>query len=342
MNIARLLPLVFVLALAACREVPADRLYALPLAQAPAESDWERALPRVVTVRGGKVHNPNPLPDMDDDTVHVTTASCHHGSVLPDPVPVDLRAFYAGDELYLRLSWPDATRDDAMMEWSWDGTAWRNRGGLEDGFGIIWDSEGRFPSFSCAVACHIRDFGVAGASFRANNRMQTVGPGEWLDLWNWKAGRTGRLGFADDRHIDREGMHGDTPGEILKENSRFRAGGKDRLPFTKGDSPIYDAEGLPAGEGFLPAGTTAPGYLTERPTGGRADVHAWGRWEKGRWTVVLRRKLDTGDPKDVRFVPGAPKGVAFGLSVMDNTLQEHYASPVEERIVLLPPGGGNR
>ena len=40
------------LALGACREVPSDKLYALHLEQAPVEADWQRSLPRLVTVRG--------------------------------------------------------------------------------------------------------------------------------------------------------------------------------------------------------------------------------------------------------------------------------------------------
>lgn len=333
---ARLLVLLLTALLPACKEIPADRLYALPLAHPPTEADWERALPRTVVVKGGKVHRVEAIADIDEDTVHTTTASCHHGASLPDPLPVDVRAFYSGGDLYLRISWPDATRDDGMMEWSWDGKGWRNAGGVEDGLGLMWDAGRRFPRFSCAVACHIRDFGVAGASFRASNRMQTARPGEWLDLWNWKARRTGRYGFADDRWIDREGMRGDVPGEIFRENSRARLAGGNALSFSPGDAPLVDAEGTPFGDGFLPAGTTAPGYITERPTGGRGDVAASGRWERGRWTVVLRRPLDTGDPRDARFAPGDMQGVPFGLSVMDSTLNEHYASVTEERIVLLP------
>ena len=62
----------------------------------------------------------------------------------------------------------------------------------------------------------------------------------------------------------------------------------------------------------------------------------------GRWTVVLRRRLDTADPHDVRFLPGDRSGIPFGLSVMDNTLKEHYASVAEERLVLLPPTASDR
>jgi hypothetical protein len=330
--------LVLLLGPGACKEIPADRLYALHLDQPPTDADWQRALPRLVTVRGGRPHVLNPLPDVDADTVHTTTASCHHGASLPDPVEVDVRAFYTDADLYLRLSWPDPTRDTAIREWLFDGQAWHNAGGFEDGFGLLWDAGGRFPRFTCSHACHIDDFGVAGDNFHAHNKMKLPREGLWLDLWNWKAQRTGRQGFADDRFLDAAGMHGDVPGELFRENSRAAAQPSDIEPFAEGDIPIYDADGQPVDKEFRPAGSRAPGYLTERPAGSRGDIVARTQWRGGRWTVVLRRALATGDPRDAQFVPGDLSGIAFGLSVMDNTLNEHYASMTEESLVLLLQG----
>jgi hypothetical protein len=330
-------------AIAACREIDGDRLYALRLVQPPTAADWERALPRLVTVKGGQLHKLNPLPDIDSDTVHVTTASCHHGATLPAPLVVDMRAFYTDSDLYLRLSWADSTCDDAIRRWVYDGTAWQASPALEDGFGIVWDAQRTFPRFTCSYACHIDNFGVSGANFHATNRMKLAQPGVWLDLWNWKAARTDRLGFADDRFIDAGGMHGDVAGEIFTENSRNR---RASLPpeaiFAPGDMPLQDGDGIPVGKEFRPVGSAAPGYLTERPLSGRADVAAFGNFAAGRWTVVLCRRLDTADPHDVRFLPGDRSGIPFGLSVMDNTLKEHYASVAEERLVLLPPTASDR
>ncbi len=322
--------------LGACREVPSDRLYALHLEQAPTAADWQRALPRQVTVRGGREHRVDKLADIDEDTVHTTTASCHHGTSLPEPVEVDMRAFYTDTHVYLRLSWADRTCDDAMRRWRFDGAGWSSGAGLEDGFGVLWDAEGRFPQFTCSYACHLHDFGVAGSNFHATNTMKLARDAGWLDLWNWKADRTGSYGFADDRYLDREGMHGDLPGELYRPNSqRVGKTGDAAAAFGEGDRPLLDAEGRPVGESFLPPGTTAPGYLVERPVGGRADIGARASWRDGRWTVILSRRLATGDPRDVVFVPGDESGVAFGLSLMDNTLSEHYASTVVERLVLL-------
>lgn len=315
-----------------------DRLYALWLGQAPDREDWERALPRVVTVKGGRVHKLNPLPDIDEDTVHVTTASCHHGSTPPAPLNVDLRAFYTDTDLYLRFSWPDPTRDEAIRQWRFDGNEWQASPALEDGLGILWDNEDRFRQFTCSYACHIDGFGVAGANFHANNRMKLPSDeGIELDLWNWKAGRTARFGFADDRTIAFKGMEGDVPGEIFQENSRARSEGQGSVEiFGVGDLPVYDQEGRSIGREFRPAGSSAPGYISARPVGSRADVAAVTEYRDGRWIVILHRALQTTDRRDVVFTPGKASGVAFGLSIMDDTIKEHYASIVTEHLVLLP------
>lgn len=323
-------------ALAGCSDIPSDRTYALWLDHAPSDADWERALPRSVLVRGGRPHKLRSFTDIDEDTVHTSTASCHHGSRLPEPVPVDVRAFYTDDDLFLRLSWEDATRDQSMLDWLYDGEQWQNTGAIEDGFGLLWDAKGQFSNFSCSYACHISDFGVNRASFHASNKMRVAKENAWLDLWNWKAARTAALGFADDRYLDNRGMHGDTPGELFVENSMAHAGRLDGVrPFGVGDAPVYDADRLPADEGFRPPGSLTPGYLVKRPIGGRADVLALSRHEGGRWIVTLRRALRTGDPFDVVFVPGDEMGVAFGLALMDHSQYEHYASNSVERLVLL-------
>ncbi len=316
--------------------IPVDRLYALHLSQSPTDSEWARALPRLIETRGGEKNERSRLGDIDADTVHTSTASCHHGSSLPDPINVDMRAFYTDQELFLRLEWRDATKDDAMNQWTFDGTVWSSAATFEDGFGLMWDARGSFPRFNCSHACHISDFGVSADNFHARNKMKTARPDTTLDLWNWKAGRTGQLGFVDDRLIDDKGIRGDLSGELFRPNSLYFNAGSGRQPFTQGDAPLIDAAGDSIEAVFRMAGSTVPGYLTDRPVGSRADISAFSRYEEGRWIVVLRRKLNTGDPKDVVFLPGDESGVAFGLSLMDNTLVEHFASGSEERLVLMP------
>jgi len=327
------LALIFVISTSGCREVPVDRLYALQLDHVPSSEDWRSAMPRLVTVRGGFENIPPRLGDIDEDIVHTSTASCHHGAALPDPVHVDMRAFYTDQELFIRLSWDDPTRDDRFRQWRYDGEVWVAQAGFEDGFGLMWDAQSSFPGFTCSYACHIEDFGVSGANFHARNRMRLARADSLVDFWNWKAARTARSGFVDDRYLTVEKIVADVPGEIFYPNSVLAQSGAE--PFTEGDAPLYDSEGKLIDAEFRLSGTVAPGFLTERPIAGRADIKAISSYADGRWTVVLQRALDTGDKKDVVFVPGDEAGVAFGLSIMDNTLDQHYASSTEERLVLL-------
>lgn len=322
---------------AGCRDLEGNLLYALHLNAAPTTADWQRALPHQIVVRGGRVHKVAVFPDIDKDTVHTSTPSCHHGGAIPRPLTIDLRAFYTDTDLYLRLQWRDLTRDDAMQQWRFDGSRWLNNGLYEDGFGMMWQPPQDQRPFTCTLACHIEDFGVAGATFHASNKMKLSDADHWLDLWNWKADRSGRLGFADDRYLDLKGMHGDIPGELLRRNSRLaEQQGATGEAFSKQDQPLYDGEGNLIGKEFRPAGSLAPGWLVERPIGHRADVHASATWQDDHWTVILRRPLVTGDPHDVEFSARQTEGIAFGLSVMDNTLDEHYASRGTERLILLP------
>ena len=181
-------------------------------------------------------------------------------------------------------------------------------------------------------------FGVSQDSFHATNKMKLNVENSWLDLWNWKASRTARLGFADDRYLNIDGMQGDVAGELYLENSRASIGSSSRVrPFSEEDQPVYDAQGQLLSEGSHDVGTTVPGYLVTAPQASRADVSAEARHVGGRWQVTLRRTLQTGDPQDVVFVPGDEMGVAFGLALMDHTPYEHYASQAEQRLVLLPP-----
>lgn len=321
----------------ACSDLEPDRLYAIKLESPPSSTDWEKSLGKTVWVKGGRLNKLDPLPEVDKDTVHTSTASCHHGSSLPDPVAVEMSAFYTDKDLFLRLTWADASRDDKMRGWAYDGSSWKSSGAFEDGFGIVWDMERSYPEFTCSYACHLDDFGVSGQSFRGHNKMKLATPESRLDLWNWKAGRTGRMAFADDRYIDQDGMHGDLPGELFHPNSLLRVrpqGGK--TSFSEGDRPLYDYEGKALEGQTLTLFSRAPGYLVDRPSGDRADVYAHSEWHDGRWTVILRRALKTGSKKDAQFEVGVAAAINFGVSLMDNSLYEHYASTIPVSLLLLP------
>ena len=56
-------------------------------------------------------------------------------------------------------------------------------------------------------------------------------------------------------------------------------------------------------------------------TGSAADVAAAGRWQEGRWTLELRRALDTGHGDDVRFYSG--QEIQGQIAVFNRSGGEH-------------------
>ena len=71
--------------------------------------------------------------------------------------------------------------------------------------------------------------------------------------------------------------------------------------------PAYTSKAYPE---FI--GETAPKFISQQPSGSRADIQAKGQWHEGFWSVELARPLETGHNDDVQFKPD--KTYLFGLS----------------------------
>jgi cytochrome b subunit of formate dehydrogenase len=66
--------------------------------------------------------------------------------------------------------------------------------------------------------------------------------------------------------------------------------------MSEAESVPYSAEA----DAAIPDGTVIPGVIIAgEPTGGRAEIRCAAKWAAGRWTLEVRRKLDTGRPEDV-------------------------------------------
>jgi hypothetical protein len=69
------------------------------------------------------------------------------------------------------------------------------------------------------------------------------------------------------------------------------------------------------------AGDVIPYRLPVKPNGSRFDVKADSLNAGGRWTVMLHRKLDTGQEDDVAF--DVRKRFSFAIAVFDDTGGDH-------------------
>lgn len=326
--------------------ISSDKLYALNLDRPPNEDDWWNAVPLIALAENGNYHkldrtktvnlSSSENKDIDDDTVHTTTKSCHHGSPAVPPIKITLKAYYTDDELFMRVSWEDTTMDARMFEYSYD-KKWIPSNMLEDALGIMWDVSDGKKAFNCTLACHATKWQLKEYNLVSQFRMQTIND-DTVDLWNWKAFRTNSLNFADDKFIDKSGIIPDTPSNIYFYNSTLKNRAPldnyayNVIPVENDDTPIYDGNGLLIKQNYWMLTGKAPGVIVSMPTGKRGDVKAHGEYKDGKWIVTMRRKLITNDSRDVTFNVKRNNTYKFGVAVMDETLTNHYA--VEEPLTL--------
>src|SRR5512138_737515 len=102
-------------------------LTALPVAGEPTEAEWGRAVPLRMEAWKGNVHLRPEVVALDQETSHKSTAACHHGSDNSAPVPLSLTALWSPEELFLRVRWRDATRDEGLGTWEREGAGWAGR-----------------------------------------------------------------------------------------------------------------------------------------------------------------------------------------------------------------------
>ena len=76
-------------------------------------------------------------------------------------------------------------------------------------------------------------------------------------------------------------------------------------------------------------GDILPHPVLQEPTESIADVLAHGVWKNGKWTVELRRKLNTGQPDDKALAPGRVYDIGF--SVFEDRVSNR------RHLVTLPP-----
>jgi hypothetical protein len=183
------------------------------------------------------------------------------------------------------------------------------------------------------VVCHV----PAGAPNAKEGKFGTGSAAEKGDLWHWKAARSDPAGFADDTWLtvisaekggrksdagkggDAKNMTDDkskpkymlSPGKRLAKNNILLAAHaveiKDYSAFKAGDTVTY--------------------RMPKTPEGSRADIKAVSRYADGKWSVILYRKLDTGNDDDVAF--NIRKKYNFAMALFDDSGDENsYDSEV--------------
>mgnify|MGYP001449181201 CR=1 FL=1 len=303
--------------------IESDTVYALQLSSTPTEREWAAAVPLRLEASGGATSQKKES-EVDEDSVHVATASCHHGTGAP-PVDMTVKAFYTPSTFYMRLEWKDPTMD-LGHSWRWNGANWTSGDGREDGAGILW---GENKNFDCAHSCHLKDWRMAGemkatADFAMETQTNTV-----KDFWIWRSGRGAPGGMAEDATLSERGRVSDTGDtwELFTPNSKKAESGQENT-FSEGDAPIkHPHESIDA---------VAPGELLADGSYDRLEVSATGKYLEGRWVVTISRSLTPVGKGDVTFSPGGE--YFFGVAVLDGVGNDHNAGRIPLRLKLVEPG----
>jgi ethylbenzene dehydrogenase len=256
-------------------------------------------------------------------------------------VEVSLKVLYTAKDVYFLFQWPDKTESLNRL-YEFTGSEWKKVKGGEDRFNLMWDINNtvkEFPAKGCTALCHKQGKEVT---------LKTGAPGERMDVWHWKAQRSNPVGYADDQWLGHE---------VKKEGDEATARGND-AKTSGGYSDNWDKEnkrpkytfkeGVKAGPVLLKkdavelkdpaklkAGDRLPREVLEKPVGSRGDVEARGVWDKGRWTLEVRRARDTGDKEnDVQFID-ADRPHYFGISVHDSAGDDEHSHSGQTALKLL-------
>lgn len=170
--------------------------------------------------------------------------------------------------------------------------------------------------------------------------------GQFVDLMQWRVARSNPVGYADDGYVleyrlfddgkgpftwnlDRKSMiptfmfNESTVGFKAMREEDFTDQSKPTFMIKESNAVAYDAAA-----GFV-EGDILPGRLLTTQMEGSAGDNDWARgsWDDGTYTVVFRRKLDTGHPEDDKIMKVG--GVyTIGLAVHDDniTTRSHHVS----------------
>ena len=246
---------------------------------------------------------------------------------------VTAKALYTADTVYFLFRWKDATQSTAKGAWEFDGQKWSHRKGNEDRISLLFEINriNNFATKGCAVTCH----GPAGKPAK-EFKFATASAAEKGDLWQWKAARSAPYNAVDDGWLT-------VAGEKTGRQNDAGGGGDVKNEVTDKSKPLYmqDPGKKPSAPGFLlmeeaveikdysgfKAGDVITYQMPKKPDGSRADVKAISSYGAGGWTVMLSRKLDTGNDDDVVF--NARKKYPFALALFDDSGDENsYDSEV--------------
>ncbi|MFZ5833352.1 MAG: ethylbenzene dehydrogenase-related protein [Planctomycetota bacterium] len=276
-----------------------------------------------------------------NETIPLTIATANGSGFDSGQTAVTVRALHDGNDIFVRAEWLDPTETRQYTPWQKTDQGWEHLVTnaadecvyYEDKFSMLFpiQPDSRFEQVGCALYCH------AGG----DNRYGKKEADSLVDVWHWKSTRTDPVGQLDDKYwgnadptSEDRGRHGDPEtGGGYKANGEKKTDHPAFLPddFASVRQGIIPAEHAKpydeAAAQAIPPGTIVPGMVVSAFEGDRGDVSCESHHEDGKWTLLIRRKLNTGSEFDTAFEPG--ESYSFGCAAFDCTSKRHsYALPV--------------
>jgi hypothetical protein len=251
---------------------------------------------------------------------------------------VATKAVFTDAEIYFWFNWKDATLSVTKEAWKYDGQNWARQKGDEDRISLLFEINriNNYATKGCAVVCHV----PSGAPNAKEGKFGTATDAEKGDLWHWKAARSDPAGYADDGYLTKisdtkggrkgdAGKGGDKPNitdDKTKPKYMLASGkklGKNNILLAADGVEITDYS-------IFKAGDVITYRMPVAAEGSFGDIKAVSRYADGAWTVMLSRKLDTGNDDDVAFDPR--KKYNFTMALFDDS--KDYDSYDSEALTL--------
>lgn len=216
----------------------------------------------------------------------------------PDPLPakkgfldLNLQAAYDEEHIYIRLQWPSS------------GASWNNQKLSEEKFSdevAIQLNKGQdyFKRYGCFISCH-NDLNSMpeSPSKEEVKKHPYYGPVKREDvrLYAYYTRNNGWANVKNNKELK----------ELLKNNGLIDIW---KAEF-KGKEVTTEDEWL----------------FEDRQKDDQEDIKSYGTWENGNYTVVMKRKLQTWDQRDIQLKDGDE--VAIGIAIHDQAKQrKHFVS----------------
>jgi len=255
---------------------------------------------------------------------------------------------YTADTLYMLITYDDPTMSvrrspyQKQKDGSWtklkdpDDKGGDNNKYYEDKVAVIWNINdsifGFSDKFSCTASCH------SGEPGKPYGNKYTEEEGEIGDMWHMKFVRGAVIGQVDDQYLDHTRFHPETAKGAGRKSDPKTGGGYEDIKLVNGKPEFMNKDGKAANKGGtywlkaedkvafddskFKAGDEVASILVAPFSGDRGDISVGAKWEKGKWTVEIARKLVTGSKFDINF-DDLNKPYAFGIGLFDNAQVRH-------------------